>query len=182
MCSAPLRQAVQLVHDDLKTQSRKKTKIAELLKNKGGKYRGQADTQDSLMFNVYTGVDFVSLVPDWKGISTSIVVDAPPGRARSNNSHMRTSFWESGKRLSQGGLIALVWQSGNDISVHLGVIASSLKDITECVKRDPDRVKLRIIFFDTKLELRILQELRNTQTFGQNIKLLVESSVMYEAI
>lgn len=107
------------------------------------------------------------------------VVDAPPGRARSNNSHMRTSFWESGKRLSQSGLIALVWQSGNDISVHLGVIASSLKDITECVKRDPDRVKLRIIFFDTKLELRILQELRNTQTFGQNIKLLVESSVMY---
>ncbi|KAG1904255.1 uncharacterized protein F5891DRAFT_1206968, partial [Suillus fuscotomentosus] len=180
--TAPLRQAVQLVHDDLKTQSRKKTKLAELLKNKGGKYRGQADTQDSLMFNVYTGVDFVSLVPDWKGISASIVVDAPPGRARSNNSHMRTSFWESGKRLSQGGLIALVWQSGNDISVHLGVIASSLKDITECVKRDPDRVKLRIVFFDTKLELRILQELRNTQTFGQNIKMLVESSVMYEAI
>jgi hypothetical protein len=179
-----LRQAVQLVHDDFKTQPRKKTKLAELLKTKGGKYRGQADTQDSLMFNVYTGVDFESLVPDWRGISASIVIDTPPGRARSNNSHMRTSFWEgmSGKRLSQGGLIALVWQSGNDISVHLGVIASSLRDLTEYVKRDPDRVRLRIVFFDTKLELRILQELRNPQMSGQHIKLLVESSVMFEAI
>ncbi|KAG2106489.1 hypothetical protein BD769DRAFT_1654653 [Suillus cothurnatus] len=182
--TAPLRQAVQLVHDDFKTQPRKKTKLAELLKTKGGKYRGQADTQDSLMFNVYTGVDFESLVPDWRGISASIVIDTPPGRARSNNSHMRTSFWEgmSGKRLSQGGLIALVWQSGNDISVHLGVIASSLRDLTEYVKRDPDRVRLRIVFFDTKLELRILQELRNPQMSGQHIKLLVESSVMFEAI
>ncbi|KAG2361405.1 hypothetical protein BDR07DRAFT_1472123 [Suillus spraguei] len=182
--TAPLRQAIQLVHDDLKTQPRKKTKLADLLKNKGGKYRGQADTQDSIMFNVYTGVDFESLVPDWRGISASIVVDAPPGRARSNNSRMRTSFWEgmSGKRLSQGGLIALVWQSGNDISVHLGVIANSLQDLTEYVKRDPDRVRLRIVFFDTKLELRILQELRNPQMSGQNIKLLVESSVMFESI
>lgn len=177
-----MRQAVQLVHDDFKTQLRKKTKLAELLKSKGGKYRGQADTQDSLMFNVYTGVDFESLVPDWRGISASIIIDTPPGRARSNNSRMRTSFWEGGKRLSQGGLIALVWQSGNDISVHLGVIANSLRDLTEHAKRDPDRVKLRIVFFDTNLELRILQELRNPLMSGQNTKLLVESSVMFEAI
>jgi hypothetical protein len=177
-----LRQAVQLVHDDFKAQPRKKTKLAELLKSKGGKYRAQADTQDSLMFNVYTGVDFESLVPDWKGISASIIIDTPPGCARSNNSRMRTSFWEGGKRLSQGGLIALVWQSGNDISVHLGVIANSLRDLTEHAKRDPDRVKLRIVFFDTNLELRILQELRNPLMSGQNTKLLVESSVMFEAI
>ncbi|KAG0698145.1 hypothetical protein DFH29DRAFT_943008 [Suillus ampliporus] len=182
--TAPLRKAVQLIHDDLKIQPRKKTKLAELLKNKGGRYRGQADTQDSLMFNVYTGVDFVSLVPDWRGISASVIVDTPPGRARSSNSHMRTSFWEgmSGKRLFQGGLIALMWQSGNDVAVHLGVIANSLKDLTEHVKRDPDRVKLRIVFFDTKLELRILQELRNPHSSGQDLKLLVESPVMFEAI
>ncbi|KAG1731512.1 uncharacterized protein EDB91DRAFT_1154350 [Suillus paluster] len=182
--TAPLRKAVQLVHDDLKTQPRKKTKLAELLKNKGGKYRGLADTQDSLMFNVYTGVDFVSLVPDWRGISASVVIDAPPGRARSENSRARTSFWEgmSGKRLFQGGLIALMWHTGNDVAVHLGVIANSLKDLTEHVKRDPDRVKLRIVFFDTKLELRILQELRNPQPSGQNLKLLVESPVMFGTI
>ncbi|KAG0707024.1 hypothetical protein DFH29DRAFT_871823 [Suillus ampliporus] len=159
---APLRKAVQLVHNDLKTQLRKKTNLAELLKSRGGKYHGQADIQDSLMFSVYTstGIDFKSLIPDWRGISASVIVDTPPGCARSNNSHMQTSFWEGGKRLSQGGLITLVWQSGNDIAVHLGVITNSLEYPTEHVKRDPDHVKLHIVFFDMKVELCILQELR----------------------
>ncbi|OJA18637.1 hypothetical protein AZE42_01786, partial [Rhizopogon vesiculosus] len=109
--TAPLRKAVQLIHDDMTSPQHKKTKLAELLKNRGGKYRGQADAQDSLMFNVYTGVQFCSLVPDWRGISSSIIIDTPPGRARSNNAAMRASFWEgtSGKRLIQGGLIALIW-------------------------------------------------------------------------
>lgn len=184
LLSAPLRKAVQLVHDDLTAPQRKKTKLSELLKSKGGKYRGQADMQDSLMFNVYTGVEFRSLVPDWKGISSSIIIDTPPGRARSNNAHMRASFWEgmSGKRLFQGGLIALVWQSGKDVAVHLGVIANSAKELTDHAKRDPHSVKLRIVFFDTKLEVRILQELKNPQSSGEDLKLLVESPVMFEAI
>ncbi|OAX35178.1 hypothetical protein K503DRAFT_858768 [Rhizopogon vinicolor AM-OR11-026] len=164
--TAPLRKAVQLIHDDMTAPQHKKTKLAELLKNRGGKYRGQADMQDSLMFNVYTGVQFRSLVPDWKGISSSIIIDTPPGRARSNNPAARASFWEgmSGKRLIQGGLIALIWQSGKDVAVHLGVIANNAKELTEHARRDPDSVKLRIVFFDTKLELRILQELRNPQS------------------
>jgi hypothetical protein len=182
--SAPLRQAVQLVCDDLTAPQRKKTKLAELLKSKGGKYRGQADMQDSLMFNIYTGVQFRSLVPDWKGISSSLIIDTPPGRARSNNASVRASFWEGmgGKRLFQGGLIALIWQSGKDVSVHLGVIANNAKELTEHARRDPDSVKLRIVFFDTKLELRILQELKDPHSSGENIKLLVESPVMFEAI
>jgi len=182
--SAPLRKAVQLVHDDLTSAQRQKTRLSDLLKSKGGKYRGQGDMQDSLMFNVYTGVKFSSLVPDWKGISSSIIIDTPPGRARSNNSKMRASFWEgmSGKRLFQGGLIALIWQSGKDIAVHLGVIANSAKELVDHAKRDPDSVKLRIVFFDTKLELRILQEFRNPQPSRGDTKLLVESPVMFEAI
>jgi hypothetical protein len=136
------------------------------------------------MFNVYTGVQFRSLVPDWRGISSSIIIDTPPGRARSNNAATRASFWEgmSGKRLIQGGLIALIWQSGKDVAVHLGVIVSNAKDLTEHARRDPDSIKLRIVFFDTKLELRILQELRNPQSSGENLKLLIESPIMFEAI
>jgi hypothetical protein len=140
--------------------------------------------QDSLMFNLYTGVQFRSLVPDWKGISSSLFIDTPPGRARSNDSGMRASFWEgmSGKRLFQGGLIALIWQSGKYVSVHLGVIVNNAEELTEHARRDPDSVKLRIVFFDTKLELRIFQELKNPHSSGENIKLLLESPVMFEAI
>jgi len=136
------------------------------------------------MFNVYTGAKFVSLVPDWRGISTSMFIDTPPGRARSNKPGARVAFWEgmSGKRLFQGGLVALLWKSGNDVAVHLGVIASSVRDLTDHVRADGDRLKLRIVFFDTKLELRVLQDLRNPQNSRDGIRLLVESPVMFEAI
>jgi len=182
--SAPLRKAVQLVHDDLTAAKSQKTKLSDLLENRGGKYRGQADTQDNLMFNVYTGVKFCSLIPDWKGISASIIIDTPPGRARSIESGMRASFWEgmSGKRLFQGGLIALIWQSGKDIAVHLGVIVNSVKELVDHAKRNPDSVNLHIVFFDTTLELRILQELRNPQPSRGDTKLLVESPVLFEAV
>ena len=181
-----MRKAVQLVHDDLQRPQINRTKLGELLEKKGGKYRSLIDTQDSLMFNVYTGIRFSSLVPDWKGISTSIVIDAPPGRARSDAAGRRVAFWESmsGKRLSQGGLIGLVWQSGRRTTVHLGIIASSSKELTESVRQNMDYIKLRIVFFDPEIELRILQELRNnkTQQSRLDIKLLVESPVMFETI
>lgn len=184
--SAPLRKAVQLVHDDLNEPQIKKTKLWDLLQKQGGKYRGLVDTQDSLMFNVYTGVQFMSLVPDWKGISTSILIDTPPGRARSGRPSQRAAFWESmsGKRLSQGGLIALIWQSGRRITVHLGIIAGSSKELADHVRLDGDHVKLRIIFFDSQVELRVLQELRNarSQNFHTDTKILVESPVMFESI
>jgi hypothetical protein len=136
------------------------------------------------MFNVYSGAKFLSLVPDWRGMSTSILIDTPPGRARSDKPGARAAFWEgmSGKRLFQGGLIALVWESGNDVAVHLGVIASSVKDLTDHVKTDKADVKLRVVFFDTKLELRVLQDLRNPQISRDGVKFLVESPVMFEAI
>jgi hypothetical protein len=172
------------VHDDLKSKSFKKTKLGILLDKQGGKYHGQSDSQDSLMFNVYSGVRFLSLVPGWKGIATSLVIDTPPGRARADRPAQRANFWESmsGKRLFQGGLIAVIWEFGGNISVHLGIIASSSKDLSDYVKQDKDHVKLRVVFFDPSLELRILQELRNPHTSTKGTKILVESPVMFEAI
>ena len=170
--------------DDFKSNSLEKTKLGILLNKLGGKYHGQSDSQDSLMFNVYSGVHFLSLVPGWKGIATSLVVDTPPGRARADRPAQRANFWESmsGKRLFQGGLIAVIWESGGNISVHLGIIASSSRDISDHVKQDKDHVKLRVVFFDPALELRILQELRNPHTSTKGTKILVESPVMFEAI
>ena len=171
------------MYDDLKSESLEKTKLGNLLKAKGGKYHGQADSQDSLMFNVYSGVHFLSLEPGWKGISTSFLIDTPPGRARANRAS-RAAFWQSmsGKRLFQGGLVALIWESRGDISVHLGIITSSSKDLSDYVQQDEDHVKLRVTFFDSTLELRILQELRNSYTSTRGVKILVESPVLFEAI
>lgn len=135
------------------------------------------------MFNVYTNVEFTSLIPDWRGISAGITFDAPPGRARSAQSKSRVQFWEgmSGKRLMQGGLVALVWKSGTEVDVHLGVLASSLREVLDSAKRGNDQVAVRAVFFDPQVELRILQSLKHSGR-DASTKVLVEAPVMFEAI
>ncbi|KAF8629392.1 hypothetical protein AX15_003447 [Amanita polypyramis BW_CC] len=182
---APLRSSINLVRNDLLNKS-SNTKLATLLAKKGGKYRGSGDTDDSVMFNVYTGIKFHSMTPDNRGLSVNISFDTPPGRARQGNGHARATFWRnmSGKRIMQGGLIALVWSrnNGRNVDVHLGTIASSLNELTESVERSADRVSTRVIFFDSEVELRILNVLKFPQSAQGNNILLVESPMMYEAI
>lgn len=179
-----MRRAVQFVHDDLNDIDQRKTRLGDLLAKGGGKYHGVADSHESLMFNVYTQVNFMALVPDRRGISTSLTVATPPGRARAAQGGARVAFWKgvSGKRLMQGGLVALVWQRNAGVSVHLGTIASSINDLTDHVKTDKDHVKIRVIFFDSDVDLRILSELRSGRSSSDDIKILVESPVLFEAI
>lgn len=160
-----------------------KTRLSDLIANHGGKYRGYADGHESVMFNVYTNLTFTPFVPDWRGISVGITFDAPPGRARSPQSKARVLFWEgmSGKRLMQGGLVALVWRNGGEVAVHLGILASSLREVSESSKRSEERVSVRVTFFDPQVELRILQSLKHPQ-HGVGTKVLVEAPVMFEAI
>ncbi|GLB37649.1 putative P-loop containing nucleoside triphosphate hydrolase protein [Lyophyllum shimeji] len=180
--TAPLRTSVQLVWEDF--LSTKKTRLDEIIKNHGGRYRGFADTQESITFNVYTGVKFLSLLPDRRGLAVSFSFDSPPGRARSPQSRVRKAFWEgmSGKRMMRGGLVALVWKRGTRVDVHLGVLASSVKDLTESAHADKDRVSARIIFFDPDVELRILQALKEPASQYGGTAIIVEAPVMFEAI
>jgi hypothetical protein len=180
---ASLRTSVQLVREDLLVPPRTKTRLSDLINKRGGKYRGYTDGQESVMFNVYTNLSFTAFVPDWRGISVGITFDTPPGRARSSHSRARAAFWEgmSGKRLMQGGLVALVWSHGRDVTVHLGVLASSLREISESARQGGERIAVRVTFFDPQVELRILQSLKNSQ-HDTGTKVLVEASVMFEAI
>lgn len=175
---------MQLVQDDLSDMHQRETKLGDILRKGGGKYHGAADSHESLMFNIYTNVTFTSLVPDRRGISIGVTIDAPPGRARSAQAGARVAFWKgmSGKRLVQGGLIALVWQTDDQVSVHLGTITSPLNDLTSHVQSDGTRIKIRVAFFDSEVELRILSELRSGQSSANDIKVIVESPVMFEAI
>ncbi|KAJ6587167.1 hypothetical protein DFH09DRAFT_248112 [Mycena vulgaris] len=181
--TASLRTSVQLVREDL-TRISPKTILSQLIKSKGGKYRGHTDGQDQVMFNVYTNVTFSPLVPDWRGLSVGLNIDAPPGRARQAQSRARVAFWEgmSGKRLIQGGLVGLVWKSGQTVDVHLGIIASSLKDLTESARKDSERVSVRVVFFDPAVEVRILNTLKNPDLAQIGTRVLVEAQVMFEAI
>ncbi|KAJ7091139.1 hypothetical protein C8R44DRAFT_817142 [Mycena epipterygia] len=182
--TAPLRTSVQLVREDLASAPPGTTILSQLLKSRGGKYRGHTEGQDQVMFNVYTNVAFSPLVPNWRGLSVGLTVDAPPGRARQAQSRSRAAFWEgtSGKRLIQGGLVALVWQSGNVVDVHLGILASSLKDLVDSARKSDARVSVRVVFFDPEVEVRILNTLKNPDLAATGTKVLVEAPVMFEAI
>ena len=156
------------------------------MKKKGGKYRGQSQPGDTLLFNVYTGVQFANISPDWRGLSVAVTIDTPPGRARSPQARPSAAFWEgmSGKRLRSGGLVALIWQNvpGAVPEVHLGTISSSLRDHVDSSRQDANRLGIRISFFDPSVELRILQELHTRSTQQRGVKLLVEATVMFESI
>ncbi|KAG6903063.1 hypothetical protein C0995_006250 [Termitomyces sp. Mi166 len=185
--TAPLRTSVQLVRKDFLSQGGDKvakSRLHEVLRQRGGKYRGVVDTQEDVMFNIYTGVEFISLIPDRRGLSVSFSFDAPPGRARSSQSRTRRAFWEgmSGKRMMQGGLIALVWKHGKQVDVHLGTLASSVKEITESVQANQDRVSARVVFFDPEIELRILHVIKDGYLQHDSTVIMVESPVMFEAI
>ncbi|KAG6850946.1 hypothetical protein H0H93_005815 [Arthromyces matolae] len=184
---APLRTSVQLVRKDflaLTKNAKAKNQVNDLLKAHGGRYRGHIDAQESVMFNVYTGVEFLSLVPDRRGLSVRFSFDAPAGRARSTQSRARRAFWEgmSGKRMMQGGLIALVWKQGIQVDVHLGIVASSTKELTDSAQDSKDRVSARVVFFDSEIEIRILNVIKNRHLHNDKTVILVESPVMFEAI
>jgi hypothetical protein len=160
---------------------RTKTRLSKLILDGGGKYRGYADGQESVMVNTYTNVQFAPFVADRRGISVGIRFDTPPGRARAPEPQARAAFWEgmSGKRLMQGGLIALVWKTKTEVAVHLGILASSTREISESAKGDRKRVVARVAFFDPQVELRILQTFKHPE---HDTKVLVEAPVMFEAI
>lgn len=136
------------------------------------------------MFNVYTNVEFLQMTPDRRGISVQVSFSTPPGPASAKKAKDRAAFWEgmSGKRLMQGGLIALVWEERGEIGIHLGILATSVKEVTDFVRSNQDKVVARIVFFDTSIQLRILQMLRGDRRSSAGTKLLVESPVMFEAI
>ncbi|KAI6041108.1 hypothetical protein EDC04DRAFT_2566184 [Pisolithus marmoratus] len=184
--SAPLRKAVQAACADLQSSNRFKTQLHNVLQKNGGKYVGHIDSHSSIMFNVYAGAKFLSVVPDHGGLSVSLTIHTPPGRASSRQGNERVTFWQgmSGKRLPQGGLIALLWEDAptKTVSVHLGVVASSNAELTDYVRTDQDRVKLRIVFFDSSVVLKVLQSLQDRRFASGGVKMLVESPVMFEAV
>lgn len=174
---------MQLVLDDLeKTDGT--ARLSELIQRGGGKYKGHSDGRDAVLFNIYTNAEFLEIKPDRRGLSISMSIGTPPGRARASEANRRVAFWESmsGKRLLSGGLVALVWQRDTGVEVHLGTIASSIRDHTASARLSPNRIIVRIAFFDPKVELAILRELRQPFHERVGMKLLIEATVMFASV
>ncbi|KAG9092170.1 hypothetical protein FS749_015949 [Ceratobasidium sp. UAMH 11750] len=182
--TAPIRMAIQLVVADLRKPSTSETLLSKIIKAKGGRYAAPANVQESVIFSVFTNVTFEPLALNNRGTSVGIVFDAPPGKARNKQAAARAGYWEqvAKKRLMQGGLVALIWKDSTDrLDIYVGTVASSPKDLVESSRRSEDRVSLRVSFFDTSAELRIVRALQNRRGVS-GTQILVEAPVFFEGI
>lgn len=75
---------------------------------------------------VITGIRVAGIdVEDKHGVVIQLQGFAPPGQARSPNPGMRKQFWEGGKRLPLGGLVALITKEpGKYATVTLALLTT----------------------------------------------------------
>jgi hypothetical protein len=154
-----------------------------VIKNNGGRYRGPPNVQDSVIFSIYTNVVFGLFNMDQRGSSVGIFMDAPPGDARNANSRKRAAYWESAskKQLMQGGLVALLLiDKAKPLKIFTGLVSSSPTELQESAQDDGSRVGIRVSFFDTEIQLRVVRELQESVTPSHQMRLLIEAPVLYE--
>lgn len=181
--SAPLRISVQVAREDLLAQNFHTTQLAGIKKKKGGRYNHQ-DKHDSVMFGVYTNIEFGKIEMDSRrGLVVEVKLDTPPGSARSTGPASRASYWlgPGSKRLVNGGLIAILWKSECRVDVHLGAMATTNEKIAESSRSSADKLAVRVQFFDSAVNSKILDFKRTKQKPRSDIY-LIESSVMFESI
>lgn len=181
--SSPLRSSVQIVRQDLLSTRPQQTLLAPLKKNKGGRYKHQ-DKQDSVMFNVYTGVEFGKVEIDTrKGIVAELVLDTPPGSARHEIAATRASYWlgSGKKRLMNGGLVALLWHVEGQVDVHLAAVAIANDKLAQGSRAHQGRLPIKVQFFDSMVNIKIVEHLRQKNR-PRDERILVESSVMFDSV
>ena len=169
---------------DLLSERPAETLLAPLKKSKGGRYKYQ-DNTDSIMFSVYTGIEFGQVsVDSRRGLVVELLLDAPPGSARHERPTQRAAYWSGTgkKRLMNGGLVALLWATeGKKVDVHIASIAITNERLAEGSKARKDRLPIKVQFFDATVNIKILDYLRlKDRPRGERI--LVESGVLYESV
>lgn len=158
--------------------------LASIITKQGGRYRGQLDYNDTVMFSVYTNVRFGNITTDRRGLASTLIFDTPPGAARNSAASQRAAFWErmGSKRLMPGGLVALVWRTPRSTSIYLGIVASPAKDLVASARASAKDLTIRVAFFDPAVEIRILEWYQRAGDALNETRVLVEAPVMYEAV
>lgn len=165
-------------------ETKKPTPLMKILSNRGGRYHGLLDDDNTIIFSVYTNVDFGGISPDRRGLTSTLIFDTPPGAARNPDAGQRESFWKRmlGKRLMPGGLVALIWKTSNSVSIYLGIVANSIPEFLSAVNESATELVIRVAFFDRSIQSRILQWYQTGDTSPGETRLLIEAPVLYEAV
>ncbi len=165
-------------------ETKKPTPLMKILSSRGGRYHGLLDDDNTIIFSVYTNVEFGGISPDRRGLTSTLFFDTPPGAARNLDAGQRESFWKRmlGKRLMPGGLVALIWKTFDSVSIYLGIVANSVPEFLDTVKESATELVIRVAFFDRTIQSRIIQWYQTGDTSPGETRLLIEAPVLYEAV
>ena len=165
-------------------ETKKSVPLMKILSNRGGRYHGLLEDDNTIIFSVYTNVYFGGISPDRRGLTSTLIFDTPPGAARNSQDSQRESFWKrmGGKRLMPGGLVALIWKTSDSVSIYLGIVANSIPEFLDAVKESATELVIRVAFFDRAVESRILRWYQTGDTSPGETRLLIEAPVVYEAV
>lgn len=174
---------VTISHDVLTMRQRRSgskelTKLEQVLRKGGGSYKTTGF--DSVFFQIYANVAFSSVKTERRSLTVGLSLDAPSsGAARDKDAKKRYAYWEHGKKLQSGSLVALVIIQNGTMQTFLGVISSFSKDIAESSKASKERVEIQVSFFDPEVELMALR--RHKMNSKTTYAFLVDNGIMYEA-
>ena len=184
-CRSPIRSSIVAIDNDISTirkyqrhTRRDSTKLEDILKKQGGAYKTSGF--DSLFFYVYTNIEFSPVKAERRDLTVGLILDAPPGDARDSDANKRYTYWKHCRRLGGGSLVALVIVSPGGLQVFLGTITSFSDDIAESSKASPDRIQVRVAFFDHLVEFMALKHEKLSKGKG-HYAFLVDNSVLFEA-
>ncbi|KAI0028475.1 hypothetical protein K488DRAFT_58479 [Vararia minispora EC-137] len=178
-----IRTAIQMLHSDVDSMlsppqrygTRMVTRLETVLARRGGAYK-----TDSIFFHLYSNIRFAPINTE-RRFAIGLVAAAPDGPARDKAAKKRMEYWEHGKRLQHGSLIALVIVSPGNMRVHLGTIASVSNDIAESARPNAEDISFRAEFFDAEVALMALRR-ENISRGDHNFSVVIDCGIMYPAI
>ena len=184
----PIRESLSVLQEDLDTMwsqsygsNREQTELERLLAAGGGLYRSAG--KNSVIFNVYTGVQYAQLSTRAQGFAIGLTVRCPPGPGRDPSGIKRVEYWNhaGSKKLSAGSLVALVLVSRGSFRAYLANLVTSVDDIVESARRSEEYIQVSATFFDPEVEIEALRKEKITiddNTFA----ILIDNGVMFESV
>ncbi|KAK1220258.1 hypothetical protein PQX77_016994 [Marasmius sp. AFHP31] len=184
---APIRESIAVLQADFSAMStnrtqfggRKPTQVEQLMQKNGGVYRTTG--YNSVMFQVYTNVEFSPVKAQRRELTVGLILDAPAGDARSTDRKAREEYWKRSRRLTSGGLICLVLARGANLTIYPGTVVSTNTEVAESAKTYDDQIEIRVRFFDPEVELKALRRDKAKPDHSSH-SLLIDNNIMFEAI
>lgn len=162
-------------------KKRDATELEKVLEKGGGLYRSCG--KNSVIFTVYTDVQYAQLGTRSQGFSIGLTIRSPPGAGRDPDTKKRVDYWKyaGSKKLTSGSLVALVLVSRGSFVVYLATLVSSTEDISESAKHSVDHIQVKATFFDPEVEIEALRKEKITVDMN-TFALLIDNGVMFESV